>query len=57
MIRGHSNKTWQLFWPILDPLPLVAFGDTGTDFLPPPPFPGDMTFLFFKIQAFYRPYK
>ncbi len=37
-----------LFWPILDPFPLVSFGDTGSD-LPP----GVMLeFSFYRKQLF-----
>jgi len=36
------------FWPILDPLPHVSFGDTDTD----PAVMHDVTFLIFQIKAF-----
>jgi len=42
-----------LFWPILDPLSHVLFGDTAP--LPPPL--RVVTFFIFKIQAFSRLYK
>jgi len=32
--RGHSDNMWHFFWPVLDPLPHVSFGDTGTDSAP-----------------------